>query len=541
MNTIKTIYLILCIFAISFLSRFWMSEWKWYAQFLRLKLKSKEEPDVGFDNKRDADPNKILQEADDIYQLISSTKPLFDIPPFERSTSAHNSKYYIMNPTEVHSTGNLLYTYVETYDYQGNRKTTGGDFFRARIYDKKTLTAAVGSITDFNNGSYLVTFPLYWEGTVYISIKLQYSSEMVSLIHRLRDIDNYRMGFRGIFLSKNYKEMTKCHFNLTFTGPLCDLYYHNSGIKWMCEKPKNLSCENLSSLEYYFNEPSLSEAEKKFDDRKNVLKEIRPVGASSVIVKKQGSNINLPKCQSHPLTYTNSTGFVQNHTWISSLCQVKRFRTSERVIQCIKGKKIYLVGDSTIRQWFEYLVKIIPTLSKVNVGRNQWYSEKLAVDLTNNIYLQWRTHGLPWHPGVPLMLPDSPSAVSLINNIYGGKEFITVICLGAHFTRYPLKVYLETLIHVRNAVKRLLGRSPDTTVILKNGNTRTPYKLLLDNDWLTYELNQAFVAAFMGMNVSLVDAWDLTAAYESAELHPSEEVIKNEVDVLFSYICPNID
>ncbi|XP_043942025.1 NXPE family member 4-like [Protopterus annectens] len=225
---------------------------------------------------------------------------------------------------------------------------------------------------------------------------------------------------------------------------------------------------------------------------------------------------------------------------MSSLCQVKRFPTSERAVQCIKGKKIYLVGDSTIRQWFEYLSKIIPTLKTVNVGRHMWYSEHLAVDLTNDIYVQWRSHGLPWQSGGPLMLSDTPSAVSLINNIYGGQEFVVVICMGVHFTPNPLKFYLQTLINVRNAVKRLLGRNPDTTVILKNANTRVPDKLLLHNDWLGYELNRALVATFLGMSVSLIDTWDIAVAYNSGDLHPGEEIIRSEVDVFLSYICPNI-
>ena len=39
---------------------------------------------------------------------------------------------------------------------------------------------------------------------------------------------------------------------------------------------------------------------------------------------------------------------------------VRQFNTSSAITQCLKGKMVHLYGDSTIRQWFEYLNEALP-------------------------------------------------------------------------------------------------------------------------------------------------------------------------------------
>lgn len=39
---------------------------------------------------------------------------------------------------------------------------------------------------------------------------------------------------------------------------------------------------------------------------------------------------------------------------------VQHFDTLSAVTQCLKGKKVHLYGDSTIRQWFEHLSSTVP-------------------------------------------------------------------------------------------------------------------------------------------------------------------------------------
>lgn len=39
---------------------------------------------------------------------------------------------------------------------------------------------------------------------------------------------------------------------------------------------------------------------------------------------------------------------------------VRQFNSATAILQCLKGKSVHMYGDSTVRQWFEYLTKKTP-------------------------------------------------------------------------------------------------------------------------------------------------------------------------------------
>lgn len=39
---------------------------------------------------------------------------------------------------------------------------------------------------------------------------------------------------------------------------------------------------------------------------------------------------------------------------------IRQFNTTSAISQCLRDKKVYLYGDSTIRQWFEHLSATLP-------------------------------------------------------------------------------------------------------------------------------------------------------------------------------------
>uniref|UniRef100_A0A8C6QB08 Neurexophilin and PC-esterase domain family, member 2 n=2 Tax=Nannospalax galili TaxID=1026970 RepID=A0A8C6QB08_NANGA len=93
------------------------------------------------------------------------------IPPrpfthLKSTTSAKHSTATVLNPQHTYCRGDQLDVLLEARDYLGRRKEYGGDFLRARMFTPALKAGATGKVTDFNNGTYLVSFTLFWEGPV---------------------------------------------------------------------------------------------------------------------------------------------------------------------------------------------------------------------------------------------------------------------------------------------------------------------------------------------------------------------------------------
>lgn len=160
----------------------------------------------------------------------------------------------------------------------------------------------------------------------------------------------------------------------------------------------------------------------------------------------------------------------------------------------------------------------------------------LAVDANAELALRWRAHGLPLRT-TKTMMADLHYEAAHLAGISGGPHTVIVLTLWAHFTTYPIRVYLERLERVRQAISSLLFRSPKTTVLIKSANTG--YKSIFGSDWLSLQLDILLRAAFKGMDVTIIDAWDMTSChYLPDNIHPGPPVIRNVVDLMLSYICP---
>lgn len=51
------------------------------------------------------------------------------------------------------------------------------------------------------------------------------------------------------------------------------------------------------------------------------------------------------------------SGYTFQGRWVSAQC-TQRLLNSSQINDCLKRKLIYLLGDSTLRQWIEYFPKV---------------------------------------------------------------------------------------------------------------------------------------------------------------------------------------
>lgn len=161
----------------------------------------------------------------------------------------------------------------------------------------------------------------------------------------------------------------------------------------------------------------------------------------------------------------------------------------------------------------------------------------MLVDTSKGIVLHWRAHS--W----PLRSKRTPvaslhSVAQELRGLAGGPHTVVVLGLGAHFTTFPPTIFVQRLAGIREAVTALLAREPHTLVVIKLANTG--YKSVYGSDWLTLQVNRLLRAAFAGLRVAFVDAWEMTSSLALPDnIHPGKLIVRNEVDLLLSFICPS--
>ncbi|XP_043926894.1 NXPE family member 3 isoform X2 [Protopterus annectens] len=485
------------------------------------------------------------EEAEEKALLNTLKWPLFsqDVSDFFRSTDPSKSVFVIMRSETKFIIGSQLEILVRMSDFEGRPKKYGGDYLQARIYSPLTETGAVGKVVDHQNGIYTVIFTILWEGIVKVSVLLVHPSEGIKVLKRLRDEKPDRVFFRSKFRSGTFTESTECNLCLPGGHPVCNYTDRNTGEPWFCYKPKKLPCDTrVSHSKGGYQKGLLTEEEPLFfQSGINIKVPILSSGPDYVMVEPSGSKVrakNTETTASDKATWFPS-GFYFNDTWVSMRYSIQRFNNPEDVTACLQGKVVHFFGDSTIRQWFNYLTAFLPDLGEFDLGSPINVGPYMSVDTKNNIMLKFRCHGPPIR-----FSSVSSSELRYIANeldgIEGGLNTVVAISIWSHFSTFPVEVYIRRLRNIRKSVLRMLNRSPDTVIVIKTANVQElgPEISLFNSDWFSFQLDMVMRKMFEDVNVFWVDAWEMTLAHHLPHnLHPQPVIIKNQIDVFLSHVC----
>ncbi|XP_056403628.1 NXPE family member 2-like [Hyla sarda] len=454
------------------------------------------------------------------------------------ASSAKNSKATILNPRKKYCTGDKLTIQIDMFDYLGNRKTYGGDFIRSRIFNPTLNTGASGVVEDFNNGTYHVHFTLFWKGKVYVSLLLYHSSEAVSALWKARDNDYGLIAFIGTFVNRSQSIKSECGFRLDSGREVCE-YRPVKGETFYCIKKDNFHCGSLSTLQSQNQNVSfLRNTDRLLFNRKNIAANIK--GDFNYIhvttcAAPASSNLNICKIG---MESPFPSGFVLQNKWRPVFCKIPDFTTQDQMYACLKDKILYLYGDSTVRQWFEYLSKTLKGFKNFNIDRADLRSKLFAADDKRNILLYYKKHSHPFVGTHSYDVKDDSYMSDEIDHLAGGPHHVLVISIGQHFRPFPIQLFIRRVMNVHRAVERLFLRSPDTKVIIKAENTREIHTdVERFSDFHGYIQYLIVREAFKDLPVAIVDAWDMTIAFNSYNVHPAPLVVRNEVNMFLSYLC----
>uniref|UniRef100_A0A8C2LIN0 Neurexophilin and PC-esterase domain family, member 5 n=1 Tax=Cricetulus griseus TaxID=10029 RepID=A0A8C2LIN0_CRIGR len=465
---------------------------------------------------------------------------------FLASTSPKTSTYRLKSPAQAtYTLGSNLEAILVARDHQGRPKIHGGDLFRAKLLGPELKAGVPGEVKDLENGTYLLSFPLLWAGQAQVQVRLIHSSEAVGVLQRIWREKRATVDFRGYFRGRDGTEETViCNVDPQSTGakgPTCRYSDVVSGEVWFCAQPSTLPCNALvghSSGSY------LKVTTPRDEDllARRVTDQPLPSGMSPILVTPAAtgnmSDMALPSrppCRPGHLS-PKPSGFFHQDRWHSMFCSSRSFPTVNSILNCLAGRIVYMMGDSTLRQWWEYLRDTVPSLKPVDLHVTYQTGPLMAVDTTRGAVLHWRAHGWPLR-SLRTPVASLHSVARELHGLAGGPYTVVVLGMGAHFTTFPPSIFARRLAGIREAVRALLEREPSTLVIIKLANTG--YKSVYGSDWLTLQVNRFLRAAFVGLPVAFVDAWEMTSSLAVPDnIHPNKLIVRNEVELFLSFICP---
>ncbi|XP_077994484.1 NXPE family member 4-like [Glandiceps talaboti] len=445
---------------------------------------------------------------------------------------------------------NIVNVVLDTFDANGRKRLSGGDFYFAVMVNAEKRKATAGRVVDHSNGTYNVYFYAGWSGHANITIILRHPGEEVDWIQRVVRPQERRVRWIGNFKDGKKQENSACYvYGGTTWKDKCEYRNENSlgSTLFLCDKPKNLTCDKIvtthseiPSMGTYIRK--LLSSEKRYLFSSNLFFNLiqlfemfdktwkEDTDASQVV------NITRPSC-GPDLPIPTSDGFWESdNKWTSLVCAARHWSTDE-AIGCLEGKNVYLLGDSTLRQWHEAVTVLFNERVTTHHMRRGWTNTKY------NTSVIFRFHAIVIGSRT-FNLRDQIFESDFINTLGTDDcNIIIVLSLSYHFTSWTQKSYIERLLHVRQAILRLKTLCPDIIVIIKGSHPRehkTQESHIHSSDWTLYTMNQTLRRVFEGLGVCFIDIYDMSLAHfaENNVHMPMKTVIRQQVDLLLSYICP---
>ncbi|XP_065257018.1 NXPE family member 3 [Emys orbicularis] len=481
-------------------------------------------------------------EEESLFAAIQWPNPPVGKIPFIRSTDPAHSNFVIVNSNVRFKVGDQLEVRVHMKDFQGKPKQYGGDYIQARIHSPLLKAGATGRVVDDQNGFYKVFFTLLWPGEVRVSMSLVHPSEGIQVLQRLREERPDRVYFKSLFRSGSTSETTVCNVCLPGDLPVCNFTDLYTGEPWFCYKPRKLSCASrINHAKGGYQKGLLTPSESLFFQTDvNIKVPILPSGPDSVTVELLGftESANLDRSQG-PAVFP--LGYYYQDEWRPRTRWIRHFNKTADISECLQGKVVHFFGDSTIRQWFEYLTTFVPDLVEFNLGSPKNVGPFMSVDLKHNVLLKFRCHGPPIR-FTTVFSSELHYIANELNGIVGGRNTVIAITIWSHFSTFPVEVYIRRLRNIRRSIILLLDRSPKTLVVIRTANVQElgPEVSLFNSDWYSLQLDTIMRKMFSGIAVFFVDAWEMSLAhYLPHNLHPQDVIIKNQIDAFLSFVCPS--
>ncbi|KAA0704958.1 hypothetical protein E1301_Tti000727 [Triplophysa tibetana] len=419
------------------------------------------------------------EEWDRLQKAFDWPGPDHEITQLNLTTSPVHTTFSIVRLNDTYKVGDKISVTITARDHAKNLKTYGGDFFQVKLFDSKLKASVYGEVIDHRNGTYTIDLLLPWEGQAQVFVRLVHSSEVVWILKKYWETSFPRSHYYGYFVGPGPKG-TRIGEKVE-----CNLKWGNAG-SWSkgncCCEYKDVKTETVWQCE----RPKQLSCDHWVYHERGALKSPLNSFENQVFTNKL-TNINIPGYKSIINVLPNTAG----------------------------------IG-----------------IKRINLHTPRTGGPLMAIDLNNNIVVHWSPHSVPLRFS-KMLKTDLHHISNDIDEIAGGSHAVIVFTFFAHLVFHPLTFYVHEVAKIRQAVIRLLSRAPDTTVIIKSGNT-AGLKNIFQSDWFVLQLNTVLREMFSDIDgVMYMDVWQMTSChYLKENIHPGPVIIANEVNMLLSHICP---
>ncbi|XP_048259424.1 NXPE family member 3-like [Haliotis rufescens] len=464
--------------------------------------------------------------------------------------NAKKSRVSLNHAHKVYSLGEQIQVQVDLYDLYGNRKLTGGDVLRVWMENPETAASVSSRVSDHNNGSYTALLRAAWSGSATIKAFIASRKEEVVLSYMIYQQHGSLWTVLAEFRANNLTDATACSVrqgNSFKTNEWCNFTNENNGYSWYCKKSKikQLTCDTWShsfsandNMSFHLNNTERS----ILDWPLAALKQ--DVLQSSVRVSvgggPKGVKLSAPStsCSALPaeMTWrrTSPNGYFHQNKWHSLLCTDTLPRTIDAYRQCLKGRRLWLHGDSTSRQFKEVLHSILrfPSHSDRHVPVTD-------TDLIHKFSISYHAHELPFYHG-PRHFKKSVNQAQyiMVDRLPNTTKDIVVLNMYAHFVFVHPDVFRRHVQRLVPSVRNLLARAPNVTIAVRGPHAFfTPMRGVLSywGNLYTDIWHEEF--ASLQDKIVYLDFWDLTMAKPSQNIHPNTAIVKEMVHNMMSLLC----
>ena len=445
---------------------------------------------------------------------------------------------------------------ITMFDVNNQTKMYGGDVvlvwaeFKSHV-DETSKQCIAGKVIDNENGAYTATVDMVWSGETNIYVKI--ASKFQNACRRTRAIVMYGDSVYAIatphnvqmkFRNRNITEKTHCSASKAIYGfnKLCNLTKENYNMSFYCGRPKNinLDCEDATLVSAISSFPA--------GQNKNgiILLPLQEKLHQSVSINFESKlfQTGVPPClgrnPSETWTETPPTGLGVNDGWKLLRCSHEQLRSPEIIRKCLSGKYIFFQGDSTVRQYFETLVRLGNFTSSIQKKLNFLLFESKE----NNLMMRWHIHEFPYHCGtsVSSCVADSVKIrlEELANDITitPKREVVVLLTYNAHLQNYHPDVFRSRIRNLVNPIKLLKFMRPNTKILFKG-----PHPFTYDSKWFDIRTDLVYRDILLQElepvleHVIYLDTFSIGVAYNNNELHPHGGMLRGEIDQFLAYFC----